>query len=685
MMIRLSRLFVLMLLCMMFLSVGVLSYVHYQGMKRYATQTLVTELGSEAYVIKENLRSELEALTGGLRLLTGHETIIKGVNSLFYSNQVAERFESFTNRYTLVSSMYLLTRDGRVRENFGGKIRPVERNPEIKELLKGLQLAYESGALGGRVALIDDADLVPGADHRALLFISSVTSVVVRQGDALQGFLVAVVPLANLLQRVELAPNTKGSLAQIGLSLPPEPYGMISQSEKLAVGERDYSPNINLQIRVSRSAENMGAAVTDAIHPFLNYQLAISGILIFIFALFARPILRAFNMLYKTIQQMESGKPVVRGNSRIWEFSHTERLLMEMQSRINEQHSALAKNNAELAALAQDKDRYLQELSELNLSLEEKVQERTNTLASTLQRIEVTNKIYNQLIQLRQSLALDSDDDEVLQTVVKYLHACQLAHPFALMLQIPGSAPCFYYHPDYQGQVEVPHHGKAIDYYFTEQEYAIPFPPPFGGGWIFVQTSKLNEETLKGLLLFAREVGNCLENRALTSRLAFWARTDGLTGLGNRVAFEQELATIETALDAELGLFLIDVNGLKELNDTRGHEAGDGLLRAVAQRLRQCVDSSVGRLYRVGGDEFVILLRDDELGSRDELKDKLAQAQSNAASLSGREYAISFSVGYAESSTTPFPLLYKAADKAMYQQKQLYYERKRLEDKGLEQ
>ena len=157
MMIRLSRLFVLMLLCMMSLSVGVLSYVHYQGMKRYATQTLVTELGSEAYVIKENLRNELEALTGGLRLLTGHETIIKGVNSLFYSNQVAERFESFTNRYTLVSSMYLLTRDGRVRENFGGKIRPIERNPEIKELIKGLQLAYESGALGGRVALIDDA------------------------------------------------------------------------------------------------------------------------------------------------------------------------------------------------------------------------------------------------------------------------------------------------------------------------------------------------------------------------------------------------------------------------------------------------------------------------------------------------------------------------------------------------
>lgn len=56
--------------------------------------------------------------------------------------------------------------------------------------------------------------------------------------------------------------------------------------------QADYSPNINLHIRVSRSAENMGAAVTDAIRPFLTYQFAVSGLMVFIFVLFARPILR---------------------------------------------------------------------------------------------------------------------------------------------------------------------------------------------------------------------------------------------------------------------------------------------------------------------------------------------------------------------------------------------------------
>ena len=155
-MIRLSRLFVLLLLCMTLLPVIVLSYVHYQGMKQYATQTLMTELGSEAYVIKERLNNEMGALTGGLRLLTGHETIIKGVSSLFYSSQVLARFESFMNRYSVVSSMYLVTRDGRVRESYGGKLRPIERNTEVKELINNLARDYEMGVLGGRVVVIKD-------------------------------------------------------------------------------------------------------------------------------------------------------------------------------------------------------------------------------------------------------------------------------------------------------------------------------------------------------------------------------------------------------------------------------------------------------------------------------------------------------------------------------------------------
>ncbi|MGL4751754.1 MAG: GGDEF domain-containing protein, partial [Aeromonadaceae bacterium] len=122
--------------------------------------------------------------------------------------------------------------------------------------------------------------------------------------------------------------------------------------------------------------------------------------------------------------------------------------------------------------------------------------------------------------------------------------------------------------------------------------------------------------------------------------------------------------------------FLIDVNGLKEINDTRGHEAGDALLKTVAERLRYCLQGMTGSLYRIGGDEFVILLEGDGVEQTQELMARLQQTQFRPATLAGREYGISFSVGYADSHKIPFSLLYKMADKAMYQQKQAYYEHK---------
>jgi len=161
-MIRLSRFLIVLMLCMIIVPLLVLSVIHYQGLKQFATQALMTQLDSEVHVTQEKLDNELRAITSGLRLLTGHETIIKGVSSLYYSSQVRERFESFTNRYSMVSSLYLLTRDGRVRENFGGKIRPVERSREILEVVHNLGRAYESGVTGGRVVVIESPELVPG-------------------------------------------------------------------------------------------------------------------------------------------------------------------------------------------------------------------------------------------------------------------------------------------------------------------------------------------------------------------------------------------------------------------------------------------------------------------------------------------------------------------------------------------
>lgn len=99
------------------------------------------------------------------------------------------------------------------------------------------------------------------------------------------------------------------------------------------------------------------------------------------------------------------------------------------------------------------------------------------------------------------------------------------------------------------------------------------------------------------------------ENRLLLEQV----RTDPLTGLGNRGRMQVDLeAECERAsLEHPAMLFLFDLNGFKRYNDTFGHPAGDGLLTRLGAALREAVGGD-GTAYRIGGDEFCLLLRCDE-------------------------------------------------------------------------
>jgi diguanylate cyclase (GGDEF)-like protein len=82
------------------------------------------------------------------------------------------------------------------------------------------------------------------------------------------------------------------------------------------------------------------------------------------------------------------------------------------------------------------------------------------------------------------------------------------------------------------------------------------------------------------------------------------AMRDDLTGVGNRRAFvAHSQLLMRKAKAGTLGLILLDVDGLKTLNDTCGHQAGDELLAKVSKHI-----DAKGKLYRIGGDEFAILI-----------------------------------------------------------------------------
>ena len=106
-----------------------------------------------------------------------------------------------------------------------------------------------------------------------------------------------------------------------------------------------------------------------------------------------------------------------------------------------------------------------------------------------------------------------------------------------------------------------------------------------------------------------RDLQSALDRQqTLETRLSFQASHDPLTGLGNRRLFV-ERATATMAAGRDSALLVLDLDDFKTVNDSHGHQAGDALLVAVAQRLRACLrgDDLAGRL---GGDEFGVLLED---------------------------------------------------------------------------
>jgi diguanylate cyclase (GGDEF)-like protein len=148
------------------------------------------------------------------------------------------------------------------------------------------------------------------------------------------------------------------------------------------------------------------------------------------------------------------------------------------------------------------------------------------------------------------------------------------------------------------------------------------------------------------------------------------AFTDVLTGLHNRRAFETDLLVFaEQAQYNERPLCVIslDLDGLKHVNDSGGHASGDALISLVARQLQQHFEPS-GRVYRMGGDEYVVLLwSDPELVSR-ELTGEIGRLE---AELKRQGHAASLSVGYAHwphDAIQPEHLLH-LSDERMYEQK----------------
>ncbi len=162
---------------------------------------------------------------------------------------------------------------------------------------------------------------------------------------------------------------------------------------------------------------------------------------------------------------------------------------------------------------------------------------------------------------------------------------------------------------------------------------------------------------------------NITERKEMEEQLKHLSLHDALTGCYNRTFFEEEMRRFEKHRDNEVSLLMCDVDGLKIVNDSLGHDAGDEVLKSVADILRKSFRPG-DIISRIGGDEFVVLLTTNS--------DKICENACHRMKKYISDYnakhptlPLSLSMGYAVNRQTQIDMgaLFKEADNNMYREK----------------
>lgn len=187
-----------------------------------------------------------------------------------------------------------------------------------------------------------------------------------------------------------------------------------------------------------------------------------------------------------------------------------------------------------------------------------------------------------------------------------------------------------------------------------------------------------------GLLIFVLCYGssslektiNAVKLGVKTEFVSQLAYRDGLTGIGNRTAFQEHLLELEKVKDtvASVGVIMFDLNDLKVVNDNMGHHLGDEMLVACGNLIKEAFEQEGGECFRIGGDEFAVLLSGDNVKKRcEEGITAFEDGKENYNSGEDKAFSISVAYGYAfyDKETKGRKLLdiYRTADMLMYENK----------------
>lgn len=185
---------------------------------------------------------------------------------------------------------------------------------------------------------------------------------------------------------------------------------------------------------------------------------------------------------------------------------------------------------------------------------------------------------------------------------------------------------------------------------------------------------KFSGEDIAAIELFRQLIGASLGNISLFEKTQRQAKTDGLTGMLNHRTFYE---TLEAELrrsqryGGQISIIMADIDGLKPINDTYGHRAGDMAIKQISRRISACI-RQIDAAARYGGDEFAIILPNTSLADAVVVAERMVQMVSGTPMIwESHEIPLSISVGVGQYGSDVRPGdVTKATDQALYAAKQ---------------
>jgi diguanylate cyclase (GGDEF)-like protein len=273
---------------------------------------------------------------------------------------------------------------------------------------------------------------------------------------------------------------------------------------------------------------------------------------------------------------------------------------------------------------------------------------------------------------------LSAERGRVQEAVDRFGKALAATHdPFALLNVIVESAVEATGAAGGRLIVDGQEHARAGDPDRGGRPLVIPLGPDGGENTMLLlapEEADFGDQSRELALWLGSQAAVALENVRLHRLVERQASTDGLTDLANRRHFEEALASEISRAErfgGALALILADLDDFKQVNDRHGHQAGDDVLRAFADVLRNTVrDIDVAARY--GGEEFAILLPQTDLEGAERLAERLRETMAGRqlALVPDATFTVTSSFGVASFPEAPTPAeLFAAADEALYRAK----------------